>query len=369
MSPSPPFVGGYVAPDGTTALWFRTDVQDLGPHCACCGDPEHLQERTLSLGEERGDARYRFCSRCVRHERLVTLATLAGLLVGVGALWAGFQALPDWASEFFFEGWSRRPGKMLAITLAAVPILGTLALTFLTLTATVVGSAATSLLIFVRLGPSARCTTSGEDPVELEPEEDPEEEDEEKDTEEREHARRLRAEAGPTGCGLRLADAELASALLAEHGLAWEDLPGASEERRTLRRKDHHLSLVLVLLALAGAFLVFDPTGADEGTAIMVLEQIEASQWTAVDDLLRDEDGDGKGEFVDLEALIEVDGLGGLDLSDGTHAGYRFEVQVSSTPDEAEASFEAYAFPLSPGWTGRRSFMVDQDGGVRPLDE
>jgi hypothetical protein len=180
-------------------------------------------------------------------------------------------------------------------------------------------------------------------------------------------ARDLRVAVGAEGFGLRFSDSELASALLAAHGLAWDELPGATPELRTHRRKSSHLPLVVLLLALGGAWALHDPFSANEAAAIEVLESIQNAQGMALyDPPDRDVDGDGEGEYLDLEGLMQAGNMV-FDLGTGTHAGYRFEVRVPAAPDEAELRFEAFAVPIDPGRTGRRSFAVDQDSEVREL--
>ena len=81
---------------------------------------------------------------------------------------------------------------------------------------------------------------------------------------------------------------------------------------------------------------------------------------------LRDNDGDGRGEYGPLFDLSRTrPPLVHESLGVGEEFGYRFSVILPPKIDDSELAYFAFAVPDRYGVTGRRAFYVDETGVVR----
>lgn len=156
---------------------------------------------------------------------------------------------------------------------------------------------------------------------------------------------------------------------------------------------------VIVIIATVGIpNLLSSRLTANETSAIATLKAITAAQAQAMTRDAVDYDGDGQGEFLylaELSGTVDLRGmgqaldpaivsvsLGNLDQSCATKAGYFFRIYLPDSngegvtedaaggkasaadvdPDLAENYWVAYAWPSNVGNSGRRAFVVNQQG-------
>ncbi len=154
------------------------------------------------------------------------------------------------------------------------------------------------------------------------------------------------------------------------------------------------LVLTAILLALAGAIALplalFSEATENEGAAIRTLRAILKAQVEFRAANIHDTDADGTGEFAFLPELAGEqlrDGRSGVDMFlalgesalwgaktlDGYHfivflpadggVGVRYPADTVD-PDDGETTWCAFAWPVSHGTTGKRSFFINQEGRV-----
>ena len=86
---------------------------------------------------------------------------------------------------------------------------------------------------------------------------------------------------------------------------------------------------------------------------------------------IRDDDGDGVGDYGTLEELANPGGTGAIApfidglLGTGQKHGYVFTVSVTPGTATTQPSYTCTAVPAAAGRTGYRQFFVDESGIIR----
>lgn len=116
---------------------------------------------------------------------------------------------------------------------------------------------------------------------------------------------------------------------------------------------------VLIIVAIAVPNLLAARRAANEGSAIKSLRTIHSAQatWQATK---------GQGKFGTLSELHHDNLISG-DLAGGMRHGYRFTIELVADGD-GYPGFTAVGVPVDYGWSGRRSFYIDETGVIRAVD-
>ena len=145
--------------------------------------------------------------------------------------------------------------------------------------------------------------------------------------------------------------------------------------------------VVLPLVVLAVTFLALSRPSFFEAefhkntqAAALTLREVASAQAAFAREAMLDTDGDGRGEFADLGALLSAASAGSLlELSgsrkevEGTTVaelrGYFFAVHPGvpgegDPADAAETRWLAYAWPVEHGVSGTRCLVISQRGEV-----
>lgn len=122
-----------------------------------------------------------------------------------------------------------------------------------------------------------------------------------------------------------------------------------------------------IVLTLVAPPMMRSQVCLNEAKACETLAAIAEAQARFQSSAVRDDNGDGIGDYATLEQLA---GDNGADaylsavLRNGTRGGYRFDIEVTPGSREHPASFFCQARPLQPKLTGWHTYIVDSSGIV-----
>ena len=125
----------------------------------------------------------------------------------------------------------------------------------------------------------------------------------------------------------------------------------------------------MVIIGLGIAVISLRPVvsnriSANEDSALISLRNIVLSQRFVKLSFLLDKDGDKRSEYGQFEDLEKADfAYFDPELVSGMKDGYRFTIL-----EAGEERFLCSAVPLHYGWTGRKTFSVDETGVLRGAD-
>jgi len=128
-------------------------------------------------------------------------------------------------------------------------------------------------------------------------------------------------------------------------------------------------AIITIVAAMAVPNLLRSKVAANEANAIGALRTLSSAQNNFQGVTAGDADADGIGEygsFVQLSNAIPAF----LDesLGSGQKSGYIFAVTTTGVANTDEVFWQASAFPISKGWSGNRTFYVDESGVLRGSD-
>jgi hypothetical protein len=106
---------------------------------------------------------------------------------------------------------------------------------------------------------------------------------------------------------------------------------------------------------------------SNQASAIASLRTIVSAQVQFQAELIRDDDGDGVGDFGTLEELAGVEPpLLDSGTASGFNNGYEFTIVVQLGAPEQPAGFVAMAIPDAKAPKESERYYVDEEGTVKP---
>ena len=127
--------------------------------------------------------------------------------------------------------------------------------------------------------------------------------------------------------------------------------------------------IIAIIVAIAVPLFLRNRIGANESGAIGALRTISSAEIGYQAARIKDEDGDGEGEFGTLEELGNpTEGSEPFidsSLASGIKQGYRFEVTLVPPSGNIPPSYGARAVPLVDTKTGVRKFYINQSNVLR----
>jgi type IV pilus assembly protein PilA len=113
-----------------------------------------------------------------------------------------------------------------------------------------------------------------------------------------------------------------------------------------------------IIAAIAIPNLLASRMAADEGSAMASMRRISSAEETFQAT---------HGTYGTMEELAEPQ-LIDADLASGQRRGYKFKITVIPAGVSYPMGFEAVAVPVEYGRTGRRSFLIDETGVIRAVN-
>lgn len=126
------------------------------------------------------------------------------------------------------------------------------------------------------------------------------------------------------------------------------------------------LPIAGLLLSAAISKLRTDSINRNESRAIAYLKKLSSAQaqLQASAHVDRNQNGAGEyGDFRELSGALDEQWQQGMPKR-AELDGYIFEIHLPATPEERETTWRIYAWPRMFGWTGKRAYMVNQQGDI-----
>ena len=128
-------------------------------------------------------------------------------------------------------------------------------------------------------------------------------------------------------------------------------------------------SVITIVAAMAIPNLLRSRLASNESNAIGSLRTLSSAQNNFQGGCTADTDKDGIGEYGSFAQLTNAlpayidDSLGS-----SQKAGYFFMVTTTGNSNTDEIMWQATAYPITKGWTGNRTFYIDESGVLRGRD-
>lgn len=128
--------------------------------------------------------------------------------------------------------------------------------------------------------------------------------------------------------------------------------------------------IISILVAIAIPLFLRNRMTANEASAIGAMRTISTAQAVFRQQTIRDDDGNGDGDFGTLAELSTPTNPGSppfIDdaLGSGVKSGYLFTIEVVAGAPNVEPHYSAIAIPGAYAKTGIRNFYVDEQGTLR----
>lgn len=131
------------------------------------------------------------------------------------------------------------------------------------------------------------------------------------------------------------------------------------------------MEIIAVLTVLAMPHVLRAKMNANETSAVGSLRTMLVGQASYRAAVVRDDNGDGDGDYGDLAALanpqpaLGLPGYIGDDLAAGTKSGYLFAVATFPGTNAAPPAFTIVAFPERPMQSGVKQYWADESNVIR----
>jgi type IV pilus assembly protein PilA len=129
------------------------------------------------------------------------------------------------------------------------------------------------------------------------------------------------------------------------------------------------ISIIVIVAAMAVPNLLRSKLASNEASAIGALRTLSSAQNNFQGVTVSDADGDGIGEYGSfLQLSSATPAFIDESLGAGRKNGYFVIVTTTGAADTDEILWQASAFPISKGWSGNRTFYIDESGVLRGSD-
>lgn len=128
--------------------------------------------------------------------------------------------------------------------------------------------------------------------------------------------------------------------------------------------------VISILVAIAIPLFLRNRINANEASAISSMRTISTAQSVFRQQTIRDDNGDGAGDFgtlTDLAVPLVSGAPPFIDssLGSGVKSGYLFSIEIVPGTNIKEPRYSAFAIPGAYAKTGIRNFYIDEQGVVR----
>lgn len=128
-------------------------------------------------------------------------------------------------------------------------------------------------------------------------------------------------------------------------------------------------SIITIVAAMAVPNLLRSKLAANEANAIGALRTLSSAQNNFQGVTAADADTDGIGEYGSfLQLSNATPAFLDESLAGGQKSGYLIAVTTTGIANTDEVFWQASAFPISKGWSGNRTFYIDESGVLRSSD-
>ncbi len=129
------------------------------------------------------------------------------------------------------------------------------------------------------------------------------------------------------------------------------------------------VAIIIIIAAIAIPSLVRSKLASNEASAVGAMRTLSTAQASFQAVCKSDSDSDGVGEFGSFNQLTSANpAFIDASLGSGRKSGYLFSVTMSGNADSDEIFWQATAYPAAKGWSGNRTFYIDESGVLRGSD-